>query len=261
MLINQVLIYSEIHNVANPKGIVIITHGIALHSIYYRKMAELLNKARYAVVLYDVRGHGKSQGKRGDIKSIFQFTSDLNELVEYTKKNNDNLPIFLLGHSMGGIITKVYATLHNNFDGSIILSSPNSSQRLGMFGLLPISLFGSLKIKTDFSDPRLSHFPASDNVDPYALKFFTFRLIIQTLKKGTQHIDKNISNYNKPVLIMHGSDDKLVPPSMSEDFYESLNTKDKSLVIIEGGYHNLNDDIVTEKTVDSIVLWLDSQIN
>lgn len=260
MLINQVLIYSEIHNVTNPKGIVIITHGIALHSIYYRKMAELLNQSGYAVVLYDVRGHGKSQGKRGDIKSVFQFTSDLNELVVYTKKNNEHLPVYLLGHSMGGIITKVYATLYDNFDGSLILSSPNNSQRLGLFGLLPTALFGSLKIKTDFSDPRLSHFPASDNVDPYALKYFTYRLIIQTLKKGTQHIEKNISKYNKPVLIMHGSDDKLVPPSMSKDFYDSLKSKDKTLIIVEGGYHNLNDDIVTEKAVESIVQWLDSHI-
>jgi len=261
MLINQVLIYSEIHNVTNPKGIVIITHGIALHSIYYRKMAELLNQSGYAVVLYDVRGHGKSQGKRGDIKSIFQFTSDLNELVDYTKKNYNGLPLFLLGHSMGGMITKVYSTLYDNFDGSIILSSPSSSQRLGLFGLLPVTLFGSLKIKTDFSDPRLSHFPASDNVDPYALKYFTYRLIIQTLKKATQHIDKNIANYNKPVLVMHGSDDKLVPHSMSKDFYDSLKNNDKTIVIVEGGYHNLNDDIVTENAVESIVQWLDSHIN
>src|SRR5690554_1786873 len=259
MLINQVLIYSENHNVNNSKGTVIITHGIALHSIYYRKMAELLNEAGFSVVLYDVRGHGKSQGKRGDIKSIYQFTSDLYELVEQTKKVYDG-PIFLLGHSMGGIITKVYATLYDNFDGTIIMSSPTSAQRLGLVSLLPSFLFGSFKLKTDFTDTRLSHFPPSDNVDPYALKYFTFRLIIQTLKKGTKHIEKNINNYHKPVLILHGSEDKLVDPKMSKMFYESLPFDAKTLKIIEGSYHNLHDDTVTEETVLEISKWLNNQI-
>lgn len=259
MLINQVLIYSENHNVNNSKGTVIITHGIALHSIYYRKMAELLNEAGFSVVLYDVRGHGKSQGERGDIKSIYQFTSDLYELVEQTKKVYDG-PIFLLGHSMGGIITKVYATLYDNFDGTIIMSSPTSAQRLGLVSLLPSFLFGSYKLKTDFTDTRLSHFPPSDNVDPYALKHFTFRLIIQTLKVGTKHIEKCILDYKKPVLILHGSEDKLVSSQMSKHFFESIKYNDKKLVIIEGGYHNLNYDTVTEKVVEEIVSWLNNQI-
>src|SRR5690554_4505761 len=259
MLINQVLIYSEFHNVDKPKGVVIITHGIALHSVYYRKMAEALNQSGYSVILYDVRGHGKSQGKRGDVKSVFQFTSDLYEIVEHTKLEH-RLPIYLIGHSMGGIITKLYATLYDNFDGAIILSSPSNSQKLGVFGILPSWLFGFLRIKTDFSDDRLSHFPPSDNVDPYALKNFTFRLIIQTLKVGTKHIEKRIQDYKKPVLVLHGSEDKLVSPEMSKHFFDSIKHNDKKLVIIEGGYHNLNYDTVTEKTVEEIVSWLNHQI-
>lgn len=259
MLINQVLIYSENHHIKNPKGIVIITHGIALHSIYYRKMAELLNQSGFSVVLYDVRGHGKSQGKRGDIKNIYQFISDLFEVVTHVRKDTD-LPIYLLGHSMGGIITKLYATMYDNFDGTIIMSSPTSAQRLGILGLLPNFLFGNYKIKTDFSDPRLSHFPPSENVDPYALKQFTFRLIIQTLKLGTKYIGNNISSYKKPVLVLHGSEDKLVHPDMSKAFFNSVPHEQKTLSIIEGGYHNLNDDTVTEKTVEEIVDWLNSLV-
>ncbi|WP_025724861.1 alpha/beta fold hydrolase [Acholeplasma granularum] len=260
MLINQVLIYSENHFVKNPKGIVIVTHGIALHSLYYRRIAELLNQADYSVVLYDVRGHGKSQGKRGDIKNVFQFTSDLYELVEQTKKHN-NLPIYLLGHSMGGIITKLYATLYDNFDGSIIVSSPHQTPKLGIFGMLPAFIFGGLRIKTDFSDTRLSHFPPTDNVDPYALKSFTYRLIIQTLKRGIKNIQKQISNYKKPVLAIHGSDDQIVNIKESIDFIESLKTNSKKFIEISGGYHNLNDDTVTEEALNQIILWLNEQVS
>lgn len=260
MLINQVLIYSENHFVENSKGIIIITHGIALHAIYYRKFAELLNEAGYSVVLYDVRGHGKSQGKRGDIKSIYQFTSDLYELVEHVRKSND-LPIYLLGHSMGGVITKVYATLYDNFSGTIILASPFDASNLGIFGYLPGWLIGRIRVKTDFSDPRLSHFQSSDNVDPYALKNFTVRLILQTLKKGTKHVQKNIDKYTKPTLLVHGTEDKLVVPSSSQKFYQKLPNIDKTLELIEGGYHNLHHDTVTEEVVEKISRWLNNQVS
>src|SRR5690606_28232146 len=107
------------------------------------------------------------------------------------------------------------ATLYDNFDGTIIMSSPTSARRLGLVSLLPGFLFRSYKLKTNFADTRLSHFPPSDNVDPYALKHFTFRLIIQILKVGTKHIEKCILDYKKPVLILHGSEDKLVSSQMS----------------------------------------------
>lgn len=258
MLINQSMIYTENQFVKQAKGIVIVTHGIALHSIYYRRLADLLNQGGYSVILYDVRGHGKSQGKRGDVKSVFHFTDDLHQLIKETS-DESKLPIFLMGHSMGGIITNIYATIYDDFAGTIILASPMQAPNLGPFNFLPYKLFGFLRFKTDFKDERLSHFPPSDNVDPYALKYFTLRLVGNLMKTGMEHFHKNIGNYKKPILIVHGTEDKLVPYQQSEKFILSIPSKDKTLELIEGGYHNLNHDTVTDEVAEKIIVWLDKR--
>ncbi len=164
-----------------------------------------------------------------------------------------------MGHSMGGIITNIYATIYDNFDGAIILAAPMESPNLGPFNFLPYKLFGFLRFKTDYKDERLSHFPPSDNVDPYALKYFTLRLVGDLMKTGMKYFHKNISNYTKPILVLHGTEDKLVPYQQSENFIKKIPAKDKTLKLIEGGYHNLNHDTVTDEVGKEIVAWLDQK--
>ncbi|VEU82287.1 alpha/beta fold hydrolase [Acholeplasma hippikon] len=259
MLINQTMIYTEQHSAKKPKGIVIITHGIALHALYYRKIAEGLNKGGYSVLLYDVRGHGKSQGDRGDIKTYQTFIDDLHLIVDEVRKDN-NLPIYLLGHSMGAVITNVYATQYDDYDGSISLSAPTIPLKLGVLNMLPMWLVGKSKVKTNFKDERLSHFPPSDNVDPYALKYFTFRLAKQVTKKAVSDTLKKVNNIKKPILIMHGTEDKIVSKENAEHLYDLLPIEDKTLKLIQSGYHNLNHDTVTGEVIKEIIHWLDNQI-
>lgn len=258
MLINQALIYTEKHTVTKPKGIVIVSHGIALHSIYYRKLASLLNDGGYSVVLYDLRGHGKSQGKRGDIKSYKLFLDDLKSIIIETRKESD-LPIYILGHSMGGVITNIYASLNDDFDGVILLATPTVTPNLGILSVIPYNLFGFLRFNTDFKDTRLSHFPPSDNVDPYALKSFTLRLIGNVLKTGMKILKDNMNNYKHSLLIIHGTEDKLVSYKEAERFYQLVSSKDKTLKLITDGYHNLNHDTVTEEVALEIIKWLDNK--
>src|SRR5690606_27828767 len=105
MLINQVMLYTEIHPVDHALGTVVITHGIALHSLYYRRLAILINQTGYQVLLDEVRGHGTSQGKRGDIDDIKTSIEHLNQITIQIKKDTSK-PDNLLCHSMGGVISK-----------------------------------------------------------------------------------------------------------------------------------------------------------
>ena len=107
MLINNILLHVKKDNVENAKATIIITHGIAEHSGRYQEITDVLNKEGFNVVRYDVRGHGQSQGRRGALKSYHQMIDDLHELVIEEKKNSD-LKIFLIGHSMGGLIVNMY---------------------------------------------------------------------------------------------------------------------------------------------------------
>lgn len=258
MLINNAMIYVNHKPVKDAKGVVIVTHGIALHTTYYEQIRQVLSDAGYQVYLYDVRGHGKSQGARGDIKHLDVFIDDLHKLVQKAKETY-NLPVYLLGHSMGGVITNVYAVTHDDYDGTIIMSAPSNSQGLGILKILPYSLMGWLRIKTDFKDDRLSHYPFSNDVDPYALKSFTIRLIGNVLIRGNNRIHRNINKYTKPTLVLHGGADVLVSPKLSEQFIQMIPATDKMLIIYPDGYHNLNYDIVTDQVLSDIVNWLDER--
>jgi alpha-beta hydrolase superfamily lysophospholipase len=254
MLVNGMMIFTELYSVENPKGLIILTHGIALHSTYYKNLVKMISASGFDVLTYDVRGHGKSQGKRGDIDNFKTFTSDLHKIVETNREKYSK--IILMGHSMGGIITNAYSVQYDDYDASIVLSAPTEPHNFGIFNLLPLWMVGQFKVKTNFKDSRLSHLTPSDNVDPYALKYFTFRLISQITRKAPQFITKNIIKIQKPILILHGTDDKLVPISQSDNFYHKLSVKDKTFIPIETGYHNLHDDTVTPIVGEVIVDWL-----
>ncbi|MCB0355660.1 MAG: alpha/beta fold hydrolase, partial [Bdellovibrionales bacterium] len=99
-------LFYNIWKCANPQATVLITHGLAEHSECYKELAEDLNRLNYQVIVYDLRGHGRSEGKRGVIKEFDYFCHDLASFAEFCKREfSENLPLFLFGHSMGGLIT------------------------------------------------------------------------------------------------------------------------------------------------------------
>ena len=109
MLINGILLHVKRDEVADAKASIIITHGIAEHSGRYEEITKKLNDQGYSVIRYDLRGHGQSQGKRGALKSYHQFIDDLHVLVSEEKKaNTKRIFLFLIGHSMGGLIVNLY---------------------------------------------------------------------------------------------------------------------------------------------------------
>jgi len=109
----------------DAKGVVLITHGIAEHSGRYEHVALSLNEAGYSVVAFDLRGHGKSSGKRNYIKSFQDYLDDLDEVLTRTKNKFPDLPIFLFGHSMGGGILSLYAIERQPDVKGILLSAPS----------------------------------------------------------------------------------------------------------------------------------------
>lgn len=258
MLINGSLIYVENYPVTNPKANIIVTHGIAEHSGYYQNLAKALNKASYHVYLYDVRGHGRSQGKRGDIRSVFDFVKDLEAIVKKVQLTSD-LPLYLLGHSMGGIITNLYALLHQDISGVIISSAPTKPTKNFGFNPFVLPFVGWMRVKTNFSDPRLSHLEKSEQLDPFVLESFTIRLAGQILSRALKYMQRNLYKYKHPILFVQGTDDKIVNPANAKEFIEALPSEDKTLSYIEDGYHNLFNDTVTDNTIKVIVKWLDER--
>ena len=126
MILNDVFINVNIYNASKDikDTTLIFTHGLGEYSKSYNEVARFFQNEGFNVLTYDIRGHGKSSGKRGYIKTYQHFLDDLKELVSFAYSKTSK--VFLVGHSMGGLITNLYASTYNNVDGVIITASPTN---------------------------------------------------------------------------------------------------------------------------------------
>jgi acylglycerol lipase len=259
MLVNHILLHVKRDDVENAKGSVIITHGIAEHSGRYQEITEKLNGAGYSVVRYDVRGHGQSQGKRGALKSFHQFIDDLHALVVEEKKKNPK-KIYLLGHSMGGMIVNLYAVKYQDADGIISSAAPSYFIKDVLpFRFIGYKWLGFLTKKTNFADDQLSRIKAVEDAyiqDPLNLKKFYFSLAGNMFVSGVRYLNKNLKYYQTPVLLLHGGNDKIVPHAFSERLLQLIPMEDKKLIIYPDNYHEIFNDLDREQVFQDVIQWL-----
>jgi len=261
MLINDILLHVKRDDVENAKASVIITHGIAEHSGRYNEITQKLNEAGYTVVRYDIRGHGQSQGKRGTLKSYHQTIDDLHAIVLDEKKRNPK-KIFILGHSMGGLIVNMYGVKYKDIDGIISSAAPsNFIKDVLPFRFIGYRWLGFLSKKTSF-DNQLSRIKSVEEAyatDPLNLKKFHFSLAGNMFVGGVRYLNKNIEKYQAPVLIVHGGSDKVVPVEFSKRLIDIIPHSDKKLIIYPESFHEIFNDFDREKAFADVIEWLNEK--
>ena len=262
LLINGLLFFVRRDEVENAKGTIIITHGIAEHSGRYEEVTTFLNNNGYNVIRYDIRGHGQTQGKRGKLKSYHEVIDDLHVLVSNEKQLNPK-KIYLLGHSMGGLIVDMYAVKYGDVDGIISSAAPsNYLKDVFPIRIIGYKWLGFLSKKTDFSDGRLSRNKQVEidyENDPLNLKHFYFSLVGNMFVSGVKYLNKHIRDYHTPVLIIHGEGDKIVPVSFSKRLYDLVAVEDKKIITYPDAYHEILNDLCKEQVMADIVAWLDQR--
>lgn len=260
LLINGLLFLVKRDEVENSKATVIITHGIAEHSGRYKEITAFLNEQGYNVVRYDLRGHGQSQGKRGKLKSFHHMIDDLHGLVLH-EKQLEQKHIFLLGHSMGGLIVDMYAVKYGDVDGIITSAAPSYFVKETLpLRFIGYKWLGFLRKKTNFADGRLSRDKAVEKAyidDPLNLKYFHVSLAGNMMISGVRYLNNNMKDFSLPVLILHGGSDKITPPEFSQRFYDLITVKDKKLIIYLDSYHEILNDYDKKKVMKDITIWLD----
>lgn len=245
-------------NYYNPKNnkyntTIIITHGIAEYSKSYDQLANYLKDKGFNVVTYDLIGHGKTKGKKGYINSYEDTLNSLDLLVKEAYKKSEK--VFLYGHSMGGIITNLYAS-SNNIDGVIITASPTKMLKaLKPLVIVPKFLINNLKIKTDFSDPNLTH-NYKYIKDEHDLDYFYFKTVNEVVIKGLKELNKQFKSYKTPILMIYSKSDKSVPIEMAHHMFNNIKSIDKELIIYENSFHNIHLDIEKDKLYEDVYNWL-----
>lgn len=258
MYVNGILLHVTENLIENAKATVIITHGIAEHSGRYEKMKKILNHEGYNAIAYDLRGHGQSAGKRGKLKHHLEMIEDLHTLVLEAKKLDR--PIYLLGHSLGGLIVHMYAVTYHDVSGIIVSGAITDYIK----DVLPLRIFGPkllgwYSVKTNFADNKLSriqHVETEYINDPLNLKKMYGSLIGNMLVNGVKYLKKHIKEHNVPTLILHGGHDKIVPYYMAEAMNQSIQHNDKKLIIYKEAYHEIYNDLDQDTVYQDTIDWL-----
>lgn len=262
MLVQGNLLFMKRNDVLESKGSIIITHGIAEHSGRYDEITSKLNEAGFNVVRYDLRGHGQSQGKRGALKNFHLMIDDLHEIVKEEKKQAQK--VFLIGHSMGGLIVNMYAVKYHDIDGIISSAAPSYFVKDVLpFRFIGYRWLGFLTKKTNFADDQLSRIKSVEDAyihDPLNLKKFYFSLAGNMFVGGVRFLNKNIKQYTTPVLILHGSNDKIVPYQYSERLFGLIPHEDKKIIIYQDNYHEIFNDLEKERVYQDVIDWLKERV-
>lgn len=249
-----------------PRGIIVIVHGFNSHSGQYLWAAEQFAANGLAVYALDLRGRGRSEGERYYVKKIEDFTDDVATFVKMAKSENPGLPVFLLGHSAGGVVSCVYTLDHQSeIDGLICesfayeLPVPDLvlSFLKGLSYITPHTHVFSLNNK-DFS--RDSAVVESMNNDPLIKGESQPAQTAAVMVRADARLKEEFPTITLPLLILHGTEDKATKPSGSQHFYEQAGSGDKTLKLYEGHYHDLLNDIDKEVVMANIQSWIDARI-
>jgi alpha-beta hydrolase superfamily lysophospholipase len=248
------------------RGVVVINHGFKAHSGLYGWVAEQLVKNGLAVYALDMRGHGKSDGERLFVESFGDYAEDLAKLVTLAKQREQGAPTFVLGHSAGGVVSCLYALDHQTEIAGLICESFAHELPAPEFALAILKGVGAiaphahvLKLKDeDFSrDPK---FVEQMKNDPLIPKEGYEAKTVAALVRADERLKKELSRITLPVFILHGSADRAAKPHGSQFFHEVATSKDKTLKLYEGHFHDLLNDVDKEKVMADVIQWTTARL-
>jgi len=254
----------------DPKAILLVVHGWAEYSGRYTNLVNYFVPEGYAICAFDLRGHGKSEGRRGYVERFSDYLDDLKTFFDIVKSEHGDTKIFLVGHSMGAIIATAYTVTvsHQQELAGLIVSGvgvkPGSSLSSA---LIPLARILSLLL------PRLGIMVLDASaisqdkavVDAYVNDPLVYRgkitcrfgaEMLATLRK----LPSEMPEINLPILIMHGTADRLCDPEGSRILYERANSRDKTLKLYEGFYHEIFNEPGHKQVLADMEAWLAARI-
>jgi len=250
----------------NARGVVVIVPGFNSHSGYYNWVAQELTASGLAVYAVDLRGRGRSDGERFYVQTFADYVSDAAALVKLAKSREPGLPLFLLGHSAGGVVASIYALdnqreLAGLISESIAHQVPAPDFALAVFrGLSHVAPHAHiLRLKNeDFSrDPKAVQ---AMNDDPLIAHETQPTQTLAEMVRADERLKEEFSTITLPLLILHGTSDKAAKPSGSQVFYDTAGSADKTLKFYEGAFHDLLNDSDKQLVLSDIQRWIDARL-
>jgi alpha-beta hydrolase superfamily lysophospholipase len=251
-----------------PKRAVIVNlHGLGDHSGLYPNLASHFPSRGIALYAHDLRGNGRSAGQRAYIAGWREYRSDLHAFLARVREWEGDLPLFLLGNSLGGLVVLEYALHHPHGLAGVIAAAPP----LGQLGVPPILMaLGrflsrvvprfSLEVGMDLTglarDPSVVEAVLAD---PHFHRRGTARLSTE-VTAAIARVQDGAANFSVPLLVLHGSADRMVPPDGSRQFFAKVRYPDREFREYAGAYHGLFADFNHAEVLRDLEQWIDLHI-
>lgn len=246
----------------------VIVHGLAEHSGRYMNVVNHFVPAGYAVYGVDHIGHGRSDGDRVYVDRFQDYITTLATYIDMIHDWQPDKPIFLIGHSMGGLIGAAYLLEHQHELSGAVLSGPgikvpdNISRTVIFMGkilskILPRVGILQLDSKGVSRDPAVVDAYVNDPL-VYTGKV-TARLGAEMLKT-MQDVTNSASRINLPLTIVQGGNDMLIDPGGAQLLYDSVSSEDKTIKIYEGFYHEVFNDPGHEQVLNDVWKWIEAHL-
>jgi acylglycerol lipase len=249
------------------RGIVVICHGFNAHSGQYQSVGEQFAAVGLAVYALDLRGRGRSDGERFYVDKFADYVSDVATVIALAKAREPGLSVYLLGHSAGGVVSCIYTLEHQSELAGLICESfafqvpaPDFAIAVlkGISHLAPHAHVVKLN-NADFSrDPEVVR---SMNDDPLIAHEVQPTRTAAEMARADERLKREFPLITLPVLILHGTLDKVTRPSGSQLFYDTAGSADKTLKLYEGHYHDLLHDVGNEQVRADITTWIDARVS
>ncbi len=264
--IDGLKIYYKAWWVDDPIAVIGIVHGLGEHCNRYQELAQFFNKQQYAVVAYDRRGHGRSEGKLGHTNSFESLLKEIELLFAWAKEMATDAPQLIYGHSMGGNLALHYC-LENR---SPLIGCMTSAPWIRLPKPTPPALIALAKfmnviwpsfsqdngLETQFlcSDPQV----VQDYLnDPLVHSRISARMAV-SMFEAADKLDQYEGAFPVPALLMHGTADNYTAPEGTEAFAERVSGQ-VSLKLWPGMYHEIHHEPNRHLVLEEIMKWLKGQ--
>ncbi|NUP10937.1 MAG: alpha/beta hydrolase [Polyangiaceae bacterium] len=249
------------------RAVIVAVHGFKSHAGYYDWPAERLQERGFAIYAFDLRGHGRSEGERLYAEKVTEFTGDVDIVVKRARAENPGLPVFILGHSAGGVISCMYVLEHQEELAGFICHSfahevpaPDFALAVlkGLSHIAPHAHVLKLDDEGFSRDPKVVE---RMKTDPLIPQIGYPSLTVAELVRADDLLKREgFARIKLPVLILHGTADKVTLPSGSQRFARDGGSADKTLHLYEDYAHDLFNDVGRERPMADVIEWLTARL-
>ena len=250
------------------KAVLLIVHGLGEHSGRYMNFVNHFVPLGYAVYGFDHIGHGRSEGKREGIRRFSDYTETLTRYYKKVKESQHGEPIFLVGHSMGGLIVSHYLLEHRaDFNGAIIsapvvkVSDTISKTTISLGKLLSVVApqlgLLSLDVKAISRDPEVVKKYVDD---PLVFHGKTPARLAAELLKAMLYVTAQTEKITIPFIVVQGGADTLVDPGGAQMLYDRAGSADKTIKIYDGLYHEVFNEPEHPQVLKDVEMWIAARI-